>query len=215
MARTQVARGLSVSRFPWAAALITAFAAGVQVIPGAGSALEYDRGLVAGGDVWRLFSSQAVHWSWPMAGVDLFAALLAGLIVEMRSRWKLLLTVAISATAVGLAVHFSGEGVERYRGFSGVATALVVVAGLDLLADRARGARFLAATALVLVLAKISVEAATGRAVFPGTLPEGVNLSTEAHLAGALAGALVWISRRTAKRRRITECEAAMRRRPE
>jgi hypothetical protein len=82
-------------------------------------------------------------------------------------------------------------GLLRYRGSSGVATAMVTVALTD-------GALPVAVTVagLLLLLTKTAVEVATGQPVLSGTLPEGVALTTAAHVAGVLAGLAVGLPAR-------------------
>jgi membrane associated rhomboid family serine protease len=135
------------------------------------------------GEIWRAVTGQLVHWSWPMAAADLGVIAAAGSFLETRARRRVLLGIAAGLLAVAASVVLS-HGLLRYRGSSGVATALVALALTGL-------PRRLAVGGLCLLGAKIVLELATGQSLFPGTLPAGVALTPAAHLAGALAGLAV------------------------
>ena len=151
VADTQETRRLNRSRRPWATALIVGVAVVVQAIPGATSALEYDRAAVSEGQIWLPLTAQAVHWSPAMAAVDLAVVIIAGLLIEARSKKRLLGALGVAAVVVGLAVHFLASDIVRYRGASGIAIALVVVAALDIFGDGSPRARLLVGIFLALL----------------------------------------------------------------
>jgi rhomboid family GlyGly-CTERM serine protease len=160
-----------------------------------GTSLEYDRDRVAAGESWRLVTGQLVHWSAPMMAADLGVLLVAASFVERRSRWLLILSLVISTAAVAAGVHFLETGLIRYRGSSGLASGLVVTAALDQYHQRGRS-RLLAAAILATIVLKVLYELATGTAAFPGTTPLGVVVAPWVHVAGAAAGAGVWLTNR-------------------
>jgi rhomboid family GlyGly-CTERM serine protease len=155
-------------------------------IPGMAGLLEYDRDAVNGGRLWRLLSSQLVHWTARMTLLDLGVILLLGSWLEMRSRKLLVLSLTAAALLVGAGLHLLPSGLDYYRGSSGLATALLVCMALVLLREKRRG---LALLALLLLAAKLLWELWSGTPLAAGNLPHGVSVSPLAHLLGAIAGA--------------------------
>ena len=131
-----------------------------------------------------------------MAIADLSVCFIAGAFLEARSRRRLLVAVGAAALAVGAAVHFLAPVLTRYRGASGIAVGLVVLAALDSLPGPSPGTRALTGCLLALVAVKLAFEASTGRSLIPGTLPPGVLLAPQAHMAGAAAAFVIALVRR-------------------
>lgn len=153
-------------------------------------ALEYHREAVAAGELWRLVTGQLVHWSTPMLAADVGVILLAGFLLARRSRRLLVLCIPVSVAAVGVAVHSLAPELIRYRGSSGIASALVIVCALDL--AHSPDTRRTGIAVAGLFGAKAGFEAATGVSISSSTLPPGVVVASIAHVAGAASGAVVW-----------------------
>jgi len=182
-----------VRRFPWV--ILTALAAMAacavaSALPGGGALLEYDRARVAGGEVWRLLTGQMVHWTARMALADLAVLLGLGLWLEIGGRRRaLLLALALGAAVTALGVQFFQPGLAVYRGSSGLAAALFVLAALEAMRPPAGQRSFrLAACALLLFTAKVAWETAGGTPLFAGDLSDGVAATPLIHLLGGLAG---------------------------
>jgi rhomboid family GlyGly-CTERM serine protease len=167
-------------RAPAGTLVFVALALLAGAFPRIASGLEYDRAAMLRGEVWRPVTGQLVHWSWPMAVADLGVLAAAGTFVERHAPRRAWFGIAFTLLAVGAAVALS-PGLLRYRGSSGVATAMVALALLDLRLP-------LALSGLSLLSAKTAFELVTGQPVFPGTLPSGVVLTPAAHLVGAVTG---------------------------
>lgn len=180
----------------WATLAVVALAIAATAFPGIAVALEHDRSAMLHGELWRPVTGQLVHWSWPMAGADLGVIAVAGSLVERRSRRRALLGIGAALLAVAGAVALSPD-LLRYRGSSGVATALVALALMDVVLEKT-GARALALGGLVLLLAKVTIELATGRPLLAWTMPPGIELFAPAHAAGLLAGVAVAATARAA-----------------
>jgi len=178
-----------MARFPWLTCCLVSSALLASLLPGLGGALEFARAPIGNGEIWRLVSGQLVHWTPRMALLDLGAVLILGVWVERRSR---ILAVAVTSGGLlltGLGLFFLAPDVEIYRGASGLASALFVAAALETLRDGGVSRR-LAGAALLLFLAKVTWEMATGVAVAAGPLPAGVSVTPAVHLLGAGAGLL-------------------------
>jgi rhomboid family GlyGly-CTERM serine protease len=173
-------------RFPWiSAALVVLYAvaslADVNV-------LEYERSRVAAGEVWRLLTGQMVHWTTRMAAWDL--GMLLGLTawLEIREDRRLAAaTLALGAVLTAVAVHLSPD-LAMYRGSSGMASALFVLAAFRIADSPDPWTRALAVSAVALFLAKAAFESLAGETLFAGPLPEGVRVVPLVHLLGGLAG---------------------------
>jgi rhomboid family GlyGly-CTERM serine protease len=159
------------------------------LVPGAEAWLEFDRTALAGGQLWRLLTGHWAHWSWEHLGWDVLAFAVLGGACERDSRGRFLACLGGSALAVSLAVWWGLPGMARYRGLSGVDSALFVLLAVSLM-QRAGASRRLmvGAWALVGFLAKLAWEGATGGALFVG---DGVGPVPLAHLAGASVGFVV------------------------
>jgi rhomboid family GlyGly-CTERM serine protease len=153
-------------------------------------ALEYHRGAIADGELWRFVTGQLVHWSAPMLLADVSVILFASCLLARRSPRLLALCIPVSMAAVGAAVHFLAPELIRYRGSSGVASALVIVCALDL--AHAPDTRRTGIAVAALMSAKLAFEIATGVSISSGSLPPDVTVAPVAHAAGAASGSIVW-----------------------
>ncbi len=180
-------------RLPLFTVALVALGVAASLYPGMAPRLEYDRAAVGEGAVHRSVTGQLVHWTHRMTILDLGAVLVLCAFVESRARPLAIWTVLASAVAVALALHLLGE-TARYRGASGIASGLFVVAALVVWhrADR-RAIRIAGALALALFVAKLLWETMAGEALAAGPMPEGVTVLPLVHVAGALAGTATWL----------------------
>lgn len=175
--------------------LVVAAATAASFLPGISDALQYQRARVEAGHVWLLLTAHLVHWSPRMALADLGALLILGCLLETRRRPAAALCLGTGAIVTGAGIHLLLPGIDLYRGASGVASALFIALGLDLLvAPAPRAARGWAGAAGVLFAAKIGWEVITGEPLAAGELPPGVRVSPEVHVIGAAAGAAAWVA---------------------
>jgi rhomboid family GlyGly-CTERM serine protease len=178
-------------------ACFVAASAAASAIPGLAEILEYDRAAVSRSQIWRAATGQLVHWGFAMTALDLTVVAIAGACLEWRSRRIVGWTLALAIAIVGITVALGLPSLDRYRGSSGIGSALVVALLIDVI-RRERGAakRAVAAGIGVLYVAKLAWELATGAALPFGHLPPGIALVPQAHLAGTIAGlaasALSW-----------------------
>lgn len=170
-------------------ACFVAASVAASAIPGLPEILEYDRAAVSRGQVWRVATGQLVHWGFAMAALDLAVVAIAGASLELRSRRIAGLTLALALPIIGLAVQLGVPWLERYRGSSGVGSALVAALVIDVIRnERDAIRRAIAAGIGVVFVAKLAWELATGSALPLGHLPSGIAVVPQAHLAGALSG---------------------------
>lgn len=168
----------------WLILLVLSFSlqAGDQV-----ASWRYDQHLIAQGRFWLLFSGHLVHlnwahWSLNMAGLAIVALFFSAYGNVLQ--W--LCVLAVSALLVGLGLFWQNPEVVTYVGFSGVLHGLFVYGAI-------RETRIYPASGyalLVLLIAKLLWELMNGALPGSETLISG-RIVTDAHLYGALGGALV------------------------
>ncbi len=165
-----------------AAAAVLAAALLASAFP---TAFVLERGALARGEWWRLWTGHLVHASTSHFLLDVGAALvLVPFVRDRAAPWVL-------APIVGLGALALAPGIDSYGGLSGVLHALTVLAALSL-AREERGARRALAVGVALVtLAKACAEVALGRPLFTSDLDMGGTPVLVAHALGALA-ALAW-----------------------
>lgn len=176
-----------MKRFPWLTATLAALSAAAAFVPA--ETLEYDRARVAAGEVWRLLSGQMIHWTARMAAFDIGMLLGLGIWLEIRGDRRLeAMAVALGGGLTALAVHALSPDLLVYRGSSGVASALFVLAAVRIAESPDPWPRALAITAVALFLAKAAFESLAGQTLFAGPLPPGVRVVPLVHLLGGLGG---------------------------
>lgn len=176
-----------MKRFPWMTLLLVALCAAASLAEGA--TFEYERSRVESGEIWRLLSGQMTHWTPRMAVFDLGMLLGLGAWLEVRGDRRLAaVSLALGAVLTAVAVHLSPD-LFVYRGSSGAASALFVLAAFRIADSPDPWTRTLAVAAVALFLAKAAFESLAGETLFAGELPEGVRVVPLVHLLGGLAGA--------------------------
>lgn len=153
--------------------------------------LALDRAGVLRGEVWRLWTGHLVHYAPWHATLDITMLLVLAAVAERemgaRAMGRLLL---LGAPAISLCLLLAAPDIRVYMGSSALSALLGMADGVLLW----RGVPRLRA-----VLASLAVLAAAktlGDALgwFPGlsSLPDGVRVAWQAHVAGA-AFALAWL----------------------
>jgi len=180
---------LTEGRAPVVIACFVAASVAASAVPGAAGFLEFDRAAPSHGYFWRAATAQLVHWSVGMAAIDLAVVAIAGACLELRSRRIACWTLALAVVLVGLTVLYAIPSLERYRGSSGIAAAVVAALLVDVVRrERSPVRRVLAVAIGAAFVAKFAWELATGSAVPIGHLPPGIAVAPQVHVAGAIAG---------------------------
>jgi rhomboid family GlyGly-CTERM serine protease len=162
--------------------------------------LAYDRQAILSGELWRLWTAHAVHFSLQHALADTLAlavlATLAERLANARTAWVALVA---GPPLISLGLLAVSPGLQEYRGASGLAVMMAVLcAGLLWSKCGARGKCVLTALA-TLLLGKTVAEACGGSSGVAG-LPSGVVVAWQAHVLGALCAVgliALRVSRRT------------------
>ncbi|HEY1991359.1 MAG TPA: rhombosortase, partial [Gammaproteobacteria bacterium] len=147
----------------------------------------YDRVAIAHGEPWRLFTGNFVHMGTGHLLEDMAGLVLLWLLFEdVLAGWRMPLVICLGALAVGVGLYVGDPQVYWYVGISGALDTLWAVGSLRLLFKRDRFGWILAAV----LAAKLVYEQCFGALPF-STVASGGNVIVDAHLYGALAGALL------------------------
>ena len=149
---------------------------------GAGDLLQLQRDSP---EIWRVFTSHLAHWNLQQLLWDGVVFFIAGSIAERWLPRAYRATLALSAVMIAAAIFLFQPSIASYRGLSGIDSAILA---LLLIHMREKRIALLFAVGFV---GKILYEVATGSALFVTELGDGIVALPVAHLAGALAGALV------------------------
>ncbi|WP_343729795.1 rhombosortase [Duganella sp.] len=151
--------------------------------------LQFDRHAILAGEAWRLWTCHAVHYSLQHALIDLATAGAAAAVALPALGWRrLCILLALGAPLISAGLLLLAPECLYYRGASGIAVMLVVLAAGTLwprAGMRGRAALVVLAAAL---LTKIAAEA-SGHAAGWSDLPPDVRVAWQSHLIGASLGA--------------------------
>lgn len=184
-------RGLGRGAACGALLLLSLPALVVQFTPGAAERLEYDRARLAAGEAWRLLTCHFTHWNLEHLRWDLGTVVALAIGCAPFGVRRLAAALGAAAVAVPLVVWFALPSMTRYRGLSGLASALFALLAVGVWRTARAGGRpwlaFAAAIALAGFAAKLVWELATGSPAFVGP-GAGFVAVPLAHLAGAACG---------------------------
>lgn len=113
-------------------------AAAALLVPSVTLALQYDRAAIVAGEWWRLITGHLTHWNGEHLFWDAAMFVVLGAILERRSRRHFVACLIASTIAISATVWLLHPELERYRGLSGVDTALFAMVAVDLLRDALR-----------------------------------------------------------------------------
>lgn len=163
----------------------------LNILPG--TWFEYDRAAILAGQWWRMLTSHLCHFDLEQIFWNGLTVLVAVVILRRFDPRGLRLSVALSAVAIPVAMLLFVPKITHYRGISGVASALYIAAGCQLLEhNRKDPLRARVITALLFgFLGKCAWEAFTGTPLFVSDTGAGYTPVPEAHLVGGLIGLMV------------------------
>lgn len=149
--------------------------------------LRYDRFAIGHGELWRLFTGNFVHLGIGHLLEDMAGLILLWLLFEdALPGWRMPAVICTGALAVGIGLYIGDPQVDWYVGISGALDTLWAAGSLGLMLQRDRFGWMLAGV----LLAKLAYEQFFGALPF-SSVSSGGNVIVDAHLYGALAGALI------------------------
>lgn len=161
------------------------------LIPGLASQMVYDRAAILGGEGWRLFTGNWVHFSTSHLLYDVLAFGLAGWIIERRGYPYFGLLCALSALSIGAVLLAMRPDVQLYGGLSGVATAAIVYLALHGLKEPGPW-RWICVAALALTVGKVVRESVTGQLTFAAVDRIPFVPLPLSHVVGGLTASLIF-----------------------
>lgn len=178
---------------PWWTIGLATTAVAVLLIPGAADLLVYDRAALARGEVWRLLTAHAVHYSAAHLLNNMLVLGCAAWLVETRYRSDWLCIVALSAVAICAAVFVFEPHIARYAGASGVSLALLTYAALRGLGENRRW-RIVCTMVLATIFLKLAAENLFDWQLVNWKQEAGFVTVTLSHAVGACIGVLIWLA---------------------
>ena len=150
--------------------------------------LRYERAALGDLELWRLVTAHLVHLSLGHTALNVTAlAIIALLFDAVLDTCDWIVTASVSALAIDLGLYAFNPEVVWYVGLSGALHGIVVTGALVLAVARIR----LGVILLVLVGGKIAWEQWAGPLPL-SELTSGGPVVTEAHLYGAIGGAVAF-----------------------
>jgi len=169
-------------------------------VAGADQTLRFDRDAIANGDVWLLLTGNFVHLGsshllMNMAGF----ALVVALVWSHFNTVEWVLITVFSSLVVGIGLFLLDKDIFWYVGFSGTLHGLVIAGSLADLRYYPKSAALL----LVLIIGKLAWEQVHG--ALPGSeSAAGGSVVVNAHLYGAIGGAVMGVFLLLLKRNKVT-----------
>lgn len=152
--------------------------------------LEFDRRAILAGEWWRLWTCHLAHYSPQHALIDCATVLAAGVIVTQTLGWRRLCgALLITAPLIAAGLLVLAPDCLYYRGASGLAVMLIVLAGGALWHRMGACGRVPLLLMAFALLAKIAAEAG-GYAAPWSDLPDDVRIAWQAHLLGMGCGVI-------------------------
>lgn len=149
--------------------------------------LRYDRIAIGDGQLWRLFTGNFVHLGTGHLLEDMAGLVLLWLLFDdVLAGWRMPALVSAGALAVGVGLLLADPQVGWYVGISGALDTLWASGSLGLIRRRDRFGWMLAGV----LVAKLGYEQCFGALPF-SSVSSGGTVIVDAHLYGALAGALI------------------------
>lgn len=193
-AEARVARSPRGMRWPWLSLTLVLAALVASSVPAGPEALSFQREAFESGELWRVLTMHLVH-PWPrLALFDLTALLLFGLALESRSRAALAASGCAAALLAAVVVVLLRSDLESYQGASAIVAGWWAALAVDRLTAHDRGGRAVGALLLVACAGKTVAELAGFGLATAAVLPPGVERVGEAHLAGAVGGAMAAVA---------------------
>lgn len=191
----RVGRLITTVSTAWVTVAITLVALASVALPGVSELLQYDRLLIAEGEVWRTLTGHITHWNADHLFWDLSMFALLGYLCERRDRRKFVICLALSAIAIPVAIWTIQPEMTTYRGLSGIDTAVFVLLAIQLLIEKWRSGDWLLAgmisALMVGLIGKIVLELITGATAFVDHQAAGFTPLPLAHIVGAIVACCI------------------------
>jgi rhomboid family GlyGly-CTERM serine protease len=195
-------------RFPFITTTVTVVVLAAWVSPQLREFCLFERTEIMNGQWWRFLTGHLVHFSPSHLMFDSAVFLLAGAIVEERSRKLLIGLLLTSVAAISTGLFWFAPQLQFYGGMSGVATAMLCFVAFEF--ARERGVkRAVGVTVITLATIKMAWEIQTSHALFSTLDRPDIQLAPMAHIVGTLVAATMWSAIWCWQKMRVTSSSPA------
>lgn len=163
--------------------VVVAAAVLIHGSPGADGLL-FDRGKIAAGEWWRLFTGHLVHISGSHLFWNCALVLIAGWHLEKRDRLAWGTVVGLAVLVLGPSLYLLDGALTTYAGLSGIVVALIVGFAIS---EMRSGRTWFGTVVVGLLLLKIGVEVFGGELLLVDS-SEGHRSVPLAHFLGLVCG---------------------------
>jgi rhomboid family GlyGly-CTERM serine protease len=196
----------ALRRPPWVFLVIAAATLVIQLEPAWREALLYDRGAVAQGEAWRLWTGHLVHFGWPHFIADAGLLLIVGWILDRRHPVFGRTALIVMPVFISAVLYWLDPAMTRYGGLSAVNLGLLLYLALQ--GWRRDWTDWFWPAVLLIYVGEIVfeiVQGGRGGGLIRFDDP-AVRVATSAHVASAAYALLAWV---IASRRPIKKPEPA------
>lgn len=124
-------RSLLPGRPPWAFLAVSVAVLVIQLVPAWRDALLYDRGALARGEWWRIWTGHLVHFGWPHFVADAGLLFILGWLLEARHPWFSYIALVVMPAFISAVLWWGEPAMLRYGGLSAVNLGLLLYLALQ------------------------------------------------------------------------------------
>jgi rhomboid family GlyGly-CTERM serine protease len=195
--RSQLRSLFAADRLPWAFLGVTIAATVIQLHGAWRPALIYDRGAIADGEWWRLWTGHLVHFGWPHFVADAGLFLILGRLLEWQHPWLSRFALVAMPLVISGALYWFDPAMIRYAGLSAINLGLLVFLACQ--GWQRNWFDWFWPAVLAIYVAEIVLEATVGHGHGGGMIQfddGSIRVATFAHIPGALFGVVLAICAR-------------------
>ena len=181
---------------PWVFLCLTLAAIAGTAFPSLQESWVFDKGLVAQGQWWRIWTGHLVHFGWPHVVADGGLFLILGRLLERSHLWEALLSLVGMPVAIALALAWGDPHLARYGGLSGVDFGLLVFLALQ--GWQKNWVDWFWPSVLAIYVLEVVLESTVGGGAGGGMIrfrDPSIRVATMAHVGGGLFGAVLGLRR--------------------
>lgn len=172
---------------------VAAAALVIQLVPAWRDGLLYDRGALAGGAWWRIWTGHLVHFGWPHFIADTGLLVILGWLLKSRHPVFSRISLFVMPAFISGAIYWLEPAMQRYGGLSALNLGLLVYLALQ--GWRRDWADWFWPAVLLIYVGEIIFEIAQGGR--GGGLirfdDPAIRVATGAHVASAVYALLAWL----------------------
>jgi rhomboid family GlyGly-CTERM serine protease len=182
----------AAEKIPWAFLAVTMAAIVIQLNGSWRAGLIYDRGAIAHGEWWRIWTGHLVHFGWPHFIADTGLFIILGRLLEWQYPWLTRFALIAMPAIITATLYWFDPAMTRYAGLSAVNLGFLVF--LASKGWQKNWVDWFWPSVLAIYLAEIALEATVGHGHGGGMIQfddGSIRVATVAHIPGAIFGVLL------------------------